>query len=127
MDDQSHSYLCGSVEFLPDAEKADDADDLTRMLSVSARAAHRRYCATAWKSDDWSEPAHEVGAAELAHVLAADCLLPMSDRQELLEQTHPVQRLRMVRMLIARETGLLTRLRAVPTPMTTYSVDQSPN
>jgi Lon protease-like protein len=127
MDEGSHSYLCGSVKFLPDAEKADDGDDLTRMLSASARAAHRRYCATAWKSDDWSEPAHEVGAAELAHVLAADCLLPMSDRQQLLEETHPVQRLRMVRMLIARETGLLTRLRAVPTPMTTYSTDQSHN
>ncbi|MCW0216556.1 MAG: LON peptidase substrate-binding domain-containing protein [Pseudonocardia sp.] len=127
MDEGSHSYLCGSVEFLPDEEKADDGDDLTRMLASSAREAHRRYCATAWKSDDWTEPAHEVGAADLAHVLAADCLLPLSDRQELLEQRHPVQRLRMIRLLIARETGLLSRLRAVPAPMTTYSTDHSAN
>jgi hypothetical protein len=33
----------------------------------------------------------------------------------------------MVRMLLARETGLLTNLRAVPAPVTTFSVESSPN
>ncbi len=60
-------------------------------------------------------------------MLAADCLLPMSDRQDLLEQTSPTERLRMVRILLARETGLLTQLRAVPAPITTYAVDFSFN
>ena len=54
----------GSVEFLPDVKTAADldghAEDLTRMLSASARAAHRRYCATAWKSGDWAEPADDT-------------------------------------------------------------------
>ena len=97
------------------------------VLAAAARAAHRRYCVTAWKSGDWSEPADEVGPAELAHLLAADCLLPMSDRQLLLEQTSPEIRLRMVRALLIREAGLLHRLRAVPAPMHTYAVDHSAN
>ncbi|GAA4681342.1 LON peptidase substrate-binding domain-containing protein [Pseudonocardia yuanmonensis] len=127
LDSRAKPYLCGSVEFVPDDKQASESDDLTRMLAGAARAAHRAYCATAWKNDDWSEPAHEVGPAELAHVLAADCLLPLEDRQALLEQTCPVERLRMVRLLIARERGLLERLRAVPTPMSTYAEPFGPN
>ncbi len=131
IDAESKPYLMGSVEFLPDvetdAERGADAADLTRMLSASARDAHRRYCAKAWKHGDWSEPEEDVAPGTLPHVLAADCLLPMSDRQQLLEQTSPTERLRMVRSLLARETGLLTQLRAVPAPITTYAVDHSFN
>ena len=113
------------VEYLPDLpqEPADDLDD----LAGAARAAHRRYCATAWKSGDWSEPDQDVGPADLPHLLAADCLLPMSDRQRLLEQTCPAIRLRMVRALMIREAGLLGTLHAVPAPLHTYTVDASPN
>ena len=131
LDPESKPYLMGSVEFLPDVETEANLDahagDLTRMLSASARAAHRRYCATAWKSGDWTEPADDTAVATLPHVLAADCLLPMADRQQLLEQTSPTERLRMVRALLARETGLLTQLRAVPAPITTYAVEHSTN
>ncbi|WP_181779981.1 LON peptidase substrate-binding domain-containing protein [Pseudonocardia pini] len=127
LDDSTHSYLCGSVEWLPDDGTATEADDLTRMLATAARAAHRAYCAAAWKSDDWTEPAKGVGPAELAHVLAADCLLPMADRQALLEERVPLERLRMVRRLLARERGLLQTLHAVPTPMATFAEDFGPN
>jgi len=118
------------VEFLPDATEADldgRAADLTRMLSASARAAHQRYCETAWKKGDWAEPADDTTPATLPHVLAADCLLPMADRQRLLEQTSPTERLRMVRAFLARETGLLAQLRAVPAPIATYLVEHSTN
>jgi hypothetical protein len=125
VDAEARPYLVGEVEYVPD-QPAATADDLP-VLAAAARAAHRRYCLTAWKSGDWSEPADEVGPAELAHVLAADCLLPMSDRQRLLEQTSPEIRLRMVRALLIREAGLLHRLRAVPAPMHTYSVGRSAN
>lgn len=131
LDEGTKPYLMGSVEFLPDAptdaEQGADAADMTRMLSASARAAHRRYCATAWKTGDWSEPEDDVEAGNLPHVLAADCLLPMDDRQRLLEQTSPTERLRLVRTLLARETGLLTQLRAVPAPITTFAVETSNN
>lgn len=126
LDAESKPYLMGSVEFLPDAE-FEGGDELTSMLTTSARAAHRRYCSTAWKTDDWSEPDADIPADELPGVLAADCLLPLADKQSLLEQVSPTERLRMVRLLLARETGLLTQLRAVPAPMTTFSVENSAN
>ncbi len=127
LDADSKPYLMGSVEFLPDEPDTETGDDLTAMLTASARAAHRVYCDTAWKNGDWSEPDEGITADQLPHLLAADCLLPLSDRQSLLEQLSPTERLRMVRLLLARETGLLAMLRAVPAPMTTFAVENSPN
>lgn len=127
IDADAKPYLMGSVEFLPDEDLAPDHRDLTRMLTASARDAHRRYCATAWQSGDWSEPAADLEPATLPHVLAADCLLPIGDRQQLLEQTSPIERLRMVRTLLARETGLLSALRAVPAPLTAFAVEHGTN
>jgi Lon protease-like protein len=126
LDAESKPYLTGSVEYLPDVETP-TADGMTQMLSAAARDAHRRYCATAWKTGDWAEPQPDVEPGTLPHVLAADCLLPIADRQLLLEQTSPVERLRMVRALLARETGLLSQLRAVPAPITTFAVEHSSN
>ena len=116
-----------TVEFLPDTETPGLAAELTQMLTGAARAAHRRYCTTAWKTGDWTEPDADVEPGTLPHVLAADCLLTISDRQSLLEQTSPIERLRMVRALLAREAGLLSRLRAVPAPISTYAVEHSFN
>jgi Lon protease-like protein len=129
LDTESKPYPMGSVEFLPDAESGTGRDDatMTQMLTAAARDAHRRYCNTAWKTDDWSEPDADVEPGTLPHVLAADCLLPIGDRQSLLEETSPTERLRMVRALLARETGLLTQLRAVPAPITTFAVEHSSN
>jgi Lon protease-like protein len=125
VDAEARPYLMGVVEDVPD-EPATTPDDLPA-LAAAARAAHRRYCTTAWKNGEWSEPATEVAPAELPHLLAADCLLPMNDRQRLLEQTSPEVRLRMVRALLVREAGLLHRLRAVPAPIHTFSVGHSVN
>jgi Lon protease-like protein len=127
LDADAKPYLLGTVEYLPDVETPADGADLTRMLISSARDAHRRYCTTAWKAGDWSEPEESVEPGTLPHVLAADCLLPIGDRQSLLEQTSPTERLRMVRALMARETGLLAQLRAVPAPITSFAVETSNN
>jgi len=127
LDAESKPYLTGTVEYLPDLDAAPPAAELTQMLSTAARDAHRRYCATAWKNGDWSEPDADVEPGNLPHVLAADCLLPIADRQRLLEQTSPTERLRMVRAMLARETGLLSQLRAVPAPITTFAVEHSFN
>jgi uncharacterized protein len=104
-----------------------DTEARPYLMAGAARAAHRRYCATAWKSGDWSEPGQDVGPADLPHLLAADCLLPMSDRQLLLEQTRPAIRLRMIRALMIREAGLLGTLHAVPAPLHTFAADSSSN
>ena len=127
IDAATKPYLVGTVEYLPDVETPADAGDMTRMLISSARDAHRRYCSTAWKAGDWSEPEPDVEPGTLPHVLAADCLLPIGDRQRLLEQVSPTERLRMVRALMARETGLLSQLRAVPAPITSFAVEHSFN
>lgn len=127
LDTEAKPYLTGSVEFLPDVSAEEPDERLVAMLGAAAREAHRRYCRTAWRNDDWTEPKPETSPAELAHLLAADCLLPMADRQRLLEQTCPVQRLREVRMLLAREAGLLERLRAVPAPLGAFPDQHSLN
>jgi uncharacterized protein len=125
IDSESRPYLVAGVEYLPDAP--DTSPEALPALAGAARAAHRRYCTTAWKNGEWSEPDGDVLPAELAHLLAADALLPMGDRQRLLEQTSPEIRLRMVRALLVREAGLLDRLRAVPAPLHTFSVEHSRN
>lgn len=121
-------YLSGTVEFLPDSAPSGPPDPrLVEMLELAAREAHRVYCRTAWRSGDWSEPGPQTPTADLAHLLAGDCLLPLTDRQELLERTDPVQRLRDVRRLLGRETALLRRLRAVPAPLGAFADEHSPN
>ncbi|MBW0102974.1 LON peptidase substrate-binding domain-containing protein [Pseudonocardia sp. KRD291] len=127
LDTESRPYLTGSVEFLPDVSENEPDERLIAMLDAAAREAHRRYCGTAWRSDDWAEPKDDTPPDQLAHLLAADCLLPMDDRQALLEQTSPVHRLREIRMLLAREAGLLERLHAVPAPLGTFPDENSPN
>lgn len=125
IDDTSKPYLVGEVEYLPD-EPGPDPDEADR-LAVAARDAHRRYRAAAWRSAEWTEPPPEVPPDTLAHVLATRCMLSIDDRQRLLEETDPAARLRLIRTLLTRETGLLTHLRAVPAPITTFAVSHSVN
>ena len=149
VDDTAAPYLVGTVEWLPDLEGDDELD--LAPLALAARAAHRRYCTTAWRSrraptgdetetgepgdageepDDASvaaEPDPGVDTAELAHVLAGDCLLPLDDRQDLLAETCAAERLRMVRALMVREAGLLGELHAVWAPAARFAVPHSEN
>ncbi|OLR94220.1 LON peptidase substrate-binding domain-containing protein [Actinokineospora bangkokensis] len=120
LDSTSAPYLMGEVEWVPDAEQALAAESVS-MLAESARSAHRRYCTAAWRTEDWSEPADDTETRELAHALAADCLLSVEDRQELLEEVRPLHRLRLVGRLLNREAGFLTALRAVPAPPSHFS------
>lgn len=105
-------YLLGTVEWLPDTETADPRS--SQAAGMAARAAHERYCESAWADGDWSSPEPDVDRDALSYLLAADCLLPLPDRQALLAETDPVSRLRMVARLLNREAGFLAALRAVP-------------
>lgn len=127
LDATSAPYLIGQVEWIPDIPAPTAPAESVKMLAEAARSAHRRYCDAAWQSEDWDEPAEDTDACELAHALAADCLLTLEDRQNLLEETRPLHRLRMVIRLLNRETGLLTTLRAVPAPPTEFSSPVSLN
>ena len=121
LDTTSAPYLMGRVEWVPDVEQPTAAADSVSLLAESARSAHRRYCTAAWQREDWSEPDADTATCELAHALAADCLLSMEDRQDLLEETRPLHRLRMVGRLLNREAGFLSALRAVPAPPSEFS------
>jgi hypothetical protein len=114
IDSTSAPYLLGVVEWLPDATPSGPLAALMPALAAAARAAHQRYCRAAWQNDDWSEPPADTDPADLAHVIAADCLLAEEDRQRLLAETCPARRLRMARQLLHLETEILANLRAVP-------------
>ena len=126
IDQTSAPYLVGSVEWVPDDDPPND-ELLLPMLSRAAREAHRRYCSAAWQHGDWNEPAADVDAAALPHLLAADCLLTLEDRQALLEECDPADRLRLVRTLLVREAAFLRALRAVPVPLNQFAVETSRN
>ncbi len=127
IDDTSAPYLVGSVEWVPDDDPPDDELMLLPMLARSAREAHRQYCVAAWQHGDWDEPRDDVDVAALPHLLAADCLLTLEDRQALLEECDPIGRLRLVRTLLVREAAFVRMLRAVPVPLTQFAVQPSRN
>jgi uncharacterized protein len=136
VDDSTAPYLVANVEWVPDDEDDDEQQDLGP-LAMAARAAHRRYCTTAWRHQGGGdgempaelseEPAPGVADPELAHILAGDCLLPLADRQELLEQTCPIKRLELVRQSMTREAVLLGELHAVWAPTAKFAVEHSLN
>jgi Lon protease-like protein len=127
VDASSAPYLVGTVEFVPDASTPAEERELLPLLARAARAAHRYYCTNAWRSEDWQEPEPDADPEALAHELASDCLLALEDRQRLLEETSPAERLRLVRRLLCREAEFLRELRAVPVPFTQFATASSTN
>ena len=127
VDNTSAPYLVGSIEWVPDDDPPAEQSMLLPMLAAAAREAHRQYCCAAWQHGDWEEPPEDVDLAALAHLLASDCLLTLEDRQALLEDCDPVDRLRLVRTLLIRETAFLKTLRAVPVPLNQFAVKSSRN
>ncbi|WP_027927299.1 LON peptidase substrate-binding domain-containing protein [Amycolatopsis benzoatilytica] len=116
LDTGAAPYLMGTVEWLPDDPVPSAAEPTARRLAEVARAAHQRYCEAAWHEDDWRAPHDDASLEDLAYQLAADCLLPLEDRQLLLEETNPLRRLRIVCRFLTREAGFLETLGAVPLP-----------
>lgn len=127
IDNTTAPYLVGSVEWVPDEDLPAEQSMLLPMLTRSAREAHRQYCCAAWQHGDWEEPKEDVDVAALAHLLASDCLLTLEDRQALLEERDPADRLRLVRTLLVREAAFLRTLRAVPVPLNQFAEKASRN
>jgi uncharacterized protein len=127
IDNTSAPYLIGKIEWVPDDDPSAEQSMLLPILARAAREAHRQYCCTAWHHGDWEEPQDDVDLAALAHLLASDCLLTLEDRQTLLEERDPVNRLRLVRSLLVREAAFLRMLRAVPVPLNQFAAKASRN
>lgn len=123
IDTRSAPYLVGTVSRLDDLPLAGESDDdeaaeeAASRLGDLARAAHRRYCDAAWPDEGRRAPPSDTDPATLSYLLAADCRLPLPDRQALLEQRAPLPRLREVCRLLNREAGFRSLLRAVPTSL----------
>lgn len=127
IDATSAPYLVGRIEGVPDDPPSTQQQAMLPMLAASAREAHQRYCATAWQHEDWDSPAENISTAALSYLLASDCLLTLEDRQALLEERCPAQRLRLVRSLLVREAAFLRAWRAVPVPLTQFAVETTRN
>ncbi|HWR48222.1 MAG TPA: LON peptidase substrate-binding domain-containing protein [Pseudonocardiaceae bacterium] len=127
IDNTSAPYLIGSIEWVPDDDPPAEQSMLLPTLARAAREAHRQYCWAAWQHGDWEEPKEDVDIAALAHLLASDCLLTLEDRQALLEECDPADRLRLVRTMLVREAAFLRTLRAVPVPLSQFAVKASHN
>ena len=127
IDDASAPYLMGRVEWMPDTNPPAERSMLVARLSQAAREAHRRYCCAARRPGDWLEPKEDTDIATLGHLLASDCLLTLEDHQSVLEERDPVNRLRLVRTLLAREAAFLQTLRAVPVPLEEFAEKVSHN
>ncbi|GAA4854586.1 LON peptidase substrate-binding domain-containing protein [Saccharopolyspora cebuensis] len=127
IDHHAAPYLMARVEWLPDTPPERDSESLRERLTMSASAAHQRYHATGLRGG--STPRLDEGAEvdELAYALADDCVLTVEDRQELLAQTDPLERLRMARRLLLRESEFLRELRAVPAPLAEFAQHASVN
>ncbi|MEU6643871.1 LON peptidase substrate-binding domain-containing protein [Saccharomonospora sp. NPDC046836] len=127
LDAQSAPYLLGTIEWLDDLPLPEASEEPTARLSELAIGAYRRYGEVAWEQEGWRAPPPESTTGELAYLLAADCLLPLADRQALLEDRHPLRRLSTVCRLLYREAGLLAALRAVPAPIVEINSDARPS
>jgi Lon protease-like protein len=120
VDRESAPYLVGTVQWLPDAQPDTDSKELQRQLAASALAAHHRYHEAGARREAYRVPP-DVAIDKLAYALADSCVLSTEDRQDLLAETDPLARLRLVRGLLLRESEFLRTLRAVPAPLQEFA------
>lgn len=118
--DLSRPLLRGTVEFLEDVTDPADAL-LARQVSrgflryraaLSGQVADVVEAADAVADDDEGELPDDP--AVLSYLVTAAMVLPVGERQRLLAAETVGLRLTAARALLARETGLITRLSAVP-------------
>ena len=116
-------YLTAEVEWLPDDE---DGGEAAGWLAARVLAAFRTYL-------ELLRPASEVldqvpdDPTVLSHLVAASAQLTTDERQLLLAAPDTATRLRTELKLLTREAGLLTRVRAVPVPLSDLARPASPN
>ncbi|WP_342788493.1 LON peptidase substrate-binding domain-containing protein [Saccharopolyspora dendranthemae] len=127
IDHESASYLLARVQWLPDTEPEQDAPGRRERLTAAARDAHQRYHASGLREGPREVPGEDADSADLSYLLADDCVLTTEDRQDLLEETDPLIRLRNVRKLLLREAEFLRELRAVPAPLAEFAQQPSLN
>ncbi len=109
------SYLTADVTWLPD--EAGDAGEAA-VLARAVKGAFGDYLTAVAQAGAGQVRAPELPEEPLllSHLVGATMLLDLWQRQELLEQSDAVARLRAEVRLLRRETVFLKTLRAIPSP-----------
>jgi Lon protease-like protein len=108
--DSSGAYLVGDVEVVDDDVRTDDA---ALREAVRATRTFEQYCEVLAGLSDGIEVEGELprDPTYLSYTLAATCLLPLKERQSLLEAGSTLDRLGLVRHAMNEE---IRAMRAVP-------------
>jgi Lon protease-like protein len=115
-------YLRAQVSYLPEQPgPAGDADQLGPRVIAAFRAYLRAVRLDA--SDEQLPDDPQV----LSHLVAATASLSLADRQTLLATPDTATRLRKELVLLHREIGLLSQVRAVPVSLSDLQVRPGPN
>lgn len=109
--DDSHTYLRGEVEFLPDEASADPGPHAQRVTKLFHLYRHRLASAGAEVAEPIDLPADPV---RLSYLIAAAVVLDCDEKQRLLEAEDATLRLRTEQDLLVRENRLLDVLPTVP-------------
>jgi Lon protease-like protein len=104
------AYLTGRVEWLAEAPAADDPD--VPGLVDAVRTAHHRYLLQLGVE---VEPI-EATLGQVAYRVVEQMVLDPSDRQRVLDGADAATRLRTVLALLRRESAIVKRFGALPTP-----------
>lgn len=116
-------YLTAQVEWMPDDAAGDDVAD---QLAPRVLAAFRTYLNLLRPDSEILDQVPDDPTV-LSHLVAASAQLTTDERQLLLAAPDTATRLRTELKLLTREAGLLTRVRAVPVPLSDLARPASPN
>ena len=116
-------YLTAEVEWLRDEESSGEAAEL---LAARVLSAFRTYLDLLRPDSETFDQVPD-DATVLSHLIAATTQLTTDERQLLLAAPDTATRLRTELKLLNREAGLLSRVRAVPVPLSDLARPASPN
>jgi uncharacterized protein len=124
VDPHAAPYLTADVQWL--AEERGEPG-LAEAMSPGVLGAFQRYLRLLRAQPETAGEQLPDDPNVLSYLVAATASITLEDRQHLLDQPDTVARLRAERRLLAREVGLLQRVRALPVPLAELAVPSSPN
>jgi Lon protease-like protein len=116
-------YLTARVSWLPEES---EASETAHLLMPRVLTAFREYLELLRPNSEMLDQAPDDPTV-LSHLVAATAQLTVEERQSLLAMPDTASRLRAELRLLNREAGLLTRVRAVPVPLSDLARPASPN
>jgi uncharacterized protein len=116
-------YLTADIEWMPDDE---GRDETAKLLAGRVLSAFRTYLDLLRPDSETFDQVPD-DATVLSHLVAATAQLTTDERQSLLAAPDTASRLRNELKLLTREAGLLSRVRAVPVPLSDLARPASPN